>query len=284
MSDSAGQPLLVLRKVGLLLDVLEQSGWELTTPQIAEASGLPPSTCRRLLRNLVAEEFLERDGDRYRPGRHLTRRTAASDQDALVRTAQPVLDRLRDETGETALLFVRDGRSRSLAAVAPTRHPVVYAVAVGQLMPLHAGSAGRVLLAHDPEATLDTLAEDLVAYTPNTLADPFALQAELAEVRRRGYATSVEERAPGASGTSAPVFGAAAGIVAALGIAGPRERLSVEAMAQHRPSVLRAAQELSRALGHQGHEGHQGHPGDQDAPAPATSTDQEVHRWQRTTR
>src|SRR5579875_751814 len=250
------RPVLVLRKLAAILDAFEAEGWGLPAQRIAELAGLPPSTGRRLLAGLVREGFLERAGDRYSPGRRLTGwRTGAAGERVLGTLSQPVLDRLRDETGETALLFARDGLARVIVAMAPTRHAVVYAVSPGQLLPLHAGSAGRVLLAFDPGAAEELLAADLAAYTEATITDPGELRAGLAEVRRRGYATSSEERALGAAGVSAPVFGPGGHLAAALGIAGPIQRLDAASLERWRPAVVRAARELSRALGHTPHAG-----------------------------
>jgi DNA-binding IclR family transcriptional regulator len=60
---------------------------------------------------------------------------------------------------------------------------------------------------------------------------------------------SSEERAAGAAAVSAPVFGPGGRLIAALGIAGPTQRLDAASLERWRPAVLRAARELSRALG-----------------------------------
>lgn len=251
VAERAERPVLVLRKLGAILDAFEAEGWGLAAHRIASLAGIPASTGQRLLASLVREGFLERVGDGYYPGRRLIRwRTEGVGQQVLTQVSQPILDRLRDETGETALLFTRDGLVRAIVAMAPTRHAVVYAVAPGQLLPLHAGSSGRVLLAFDPDAAEEQLRTDLPGFTPATITEPEVLADDLAEIRRKGYAVSSEERAAGAAGASAPVFGPAGRLIAALGIAGPVQRLDAARLDHWRPSVLRAAEELSRALGH----------------------------------
>jgi len=247
----AERPVLVLRKLAAILDAFEAEGWGLPAHRVASLAGIPASTGQRLLTNLVREGFLERVGDGYYPGRRLLRwRTEGVGQQVRTQLAQPILDRLRDETGETALLFVRDGLARAIVAMAPTRHAVVYVVSPGQLLPLHAGSSGRVLLAFDPDAAEEQLRTDLPGFTPATITEPERLVADLAEIRRQGYAVSSEERAAGAAGASAPIFGPGGQLIAALGIAGPIQRLDAASLERWRPAVLRAAKELSRALGH----------------------------------
>jgi DNA-binding IclR family transcriptional regulator len=249
MTPRAERPVLVLRKLAAILDAFEAEGWGLPAHRVASLAGIPASTGQRLLASLVREGFLERAGDGYYPGRRLLRWRTEGGQQVLTQLAQPILDRLRDETGETALLFIRDGLARAIVAMAPTRHAVVYVVSPGQLLPLHAGSSGRVLLAFDPDAAEEQLCTDLPGFTPATITEPERLVADLAEIRREGYAASSEERAIGAAGASAPIFGPGGQLIAALGIAGPIQRLDAASLKRWRPAVLRAARELSRALG-----------------------------------
>ena len=89
----------------------------------------------------------------------------------LVRLTRPVLQQLRDETGETACLYVRDGAYRTVISLAESRHPVVRLFVVGMLMPLHAGSAGKVFLAWDKLAIKDAIGHGLARFTPRTVTD-----------------------------------------------------------------------------------------------------------------
>lgn len=253
-AERTERPVLVVRKLAAILDAFEAEGWGLPAHRVASLAGIPASTGQRLLASLVREGFLERVGDGYFPGRWLVRwRAEDVGQRVLIPLAQPILDRLRDETGETALLFVRDGLARVIIAMAPTRHAVVYAVFLGQLLPLHAGSSGRVLLAFDPEAAEEQLRAGLPGYTPATITDPEKLRADLAEIRGRGYAVSSEERAAGAAAVSVPVLGPDGQLIAAVGIAGPTQRLDAASLDRWRPAVQRATRELSRALGRTPH-------------------------------
>jgi DNA-binding IclR family transcriptional regulator len=246
----AGRPVLVLRKVTTILDVFAEHGWDLSAQRVGELTDLPSSTVRRLLANLVAEGFLDRTGEGYRPGGRLVGWQASARHAVLARLAQPILERVRDETEETAVLFVRDGLSRTIVALAATRHVVKYVISTGEVWPLHAGSGGRVLLAFDPEATQQLLQGELAQCAPGTITDPEQLRADLAAVRSQGYAESTAERAPGTAGASAPVFAPNETVAAAVGIAGPVQRVDTAALRRARPVVLRAACELSHALGH----------------------------------
>jgi DNA-binding IclR family transcriptional regulator len=134
---------LVLHKVAEILNCFSVADPEPTLQQIIRRTGLPSSTCQRLVQNMVREGFLDREGDRYRIGIGMVRWAAPGTLGLdLVKLVKPVLQQLRDETGETACLYVRDGAFRTVVAVAETRHVVIRPFMVGMVMPLHAGAPG----------------------------------------------------------------------------------------------------------------------------------------------
>ena len=243
-------PLLVLRKIVQILDAFSIESSELGLQQITRATGLPASTCQRLVRNMVAEGFPDRGDDRYRIGMGLVQRSAPGTFGLdLVALSRPVLQALRDETGETANLYVRSGPYRTIVALAESRHPVMRLFVVGMVMPLHAGSAGKVLRAWDPTARKEAVGHGLGRFTDHTVVDIDVLTAQLADVRELGYAASFEERDAGAASISAPVFGLSGELVAALGIGAPLQRLGPGDVDRLAPVVMASAAEASRRLG-----------------------------------
>jgi DNA-binding IclR family transcriptional regulator len=89
-------------------------------------------------------------------------------------------------------------------------------------VPPHASSLGKVLYAYD---ALPLPAGELTVLTARTRPDPSALRRDLARVRRRGYATTVDELELGLTGIAAPVRDGHGEVIAALGISGPTPRL-----------------------------------------------------------
>jgi DNA-binding IclR family transcriptional regulator len=250
-STGTAAPVLVLRKIKQILDSFTIERPEQTLQQIIRATGLPSSTCQRLVQNLVREGFLDRDEDHYRIGLGLVRWAAPGSFGLdMVRLTRPVLQGLRDETGETACLYVRDGAFRTVIALAESRHPVVRLFVVGMVMPLHAGSAGKVFLAWDPTARRDAVGHGLARFTPSTIVDIDVLTEQLAQVRQAGYAASFEERDYGAASISAPVFGLTGDLVAAIGIGAPTQRLTRDHIPTLAPAVVAAGQEASSRLGY----------------------------------
>jgi DNA-binding IclR family transcriptional regulator len=243
-------PILVLQKIRQVLECFTIEAPELPLQQITRATGLPPSTCQRLVHNLVREGFLDRDEDRYRIGLGLVRWAAPGSFGLdLVQLTRPALRQLRDDTGESALLFVRDGAMRTVVALAETRNVVMRLFMVGMVMVLHAGSGGKVFMAFDPTARRAAVGAGLARQTARTTVDIDLLDAQLEEVRTLGYASSFEEREGGAASISAPIFGMTGELVAVIGIGAPTQRMSPADVGRLAPAVVAAAQSASRMLG-----------------------------------
>ncbi len=244
-------PILVLRKVSDILDCFSVESPDPTLQQIARTTGLPASTCQRLVQNMVHEGFLDRDGDRYRIGLRLVQWAAPGTLGLdVVRLVRPVLQELRDATGETACLYMRDGAFRTVVAVAETRHVVMRPFVVGQVMPIHAGAPGKIFLTFDPGAREALQGTDLTRFTPSTPVSWAQLdeQAELA--RKQGFSAAFGERNSDVGSISAPVFRYDGELVAALGLGFPVQRVSSDDVPRLGPVVAAAGEAASAALGY----------------------------------
>jgi DNA-binding IclR family transcriptional regulator len=157
--------------------------------------------------------------------------------DALVTAAGPVLAWVRDECGESAQLYRREGTDRVCVAAAERLTGLRTTVPVGTRLPLTAGSGAQVLCAWSDPATLSevlTTAE----FTTRTLAD----------VRRRGWAQSIAQREAGVASVSAPVVTPTGRMLAAISISGPIERLGRAPGARFAPVLLAGAKRIITAL------------------------------------
>jgi DNA-binding IclR family transcriptional regulator len=246
-------PLLVLGKVTEILNCFSIESPEPTLQQIVRQTGLPPSTCQRLVQNMVREGFLDRDGDRYRIGLRLVRwampGTFGLD---VVRLVRPILQDLRDQTGETACLYLRDGALRTVVAVAETRHVVMRPFRVGQVMPIHAGAPGKIFLAFDPrtrDAMVDT---ELTRFTPATPDTWEQLEEQARAARSQGFYAAFGERNSDVGSISAPVFNYTGTLAAVLGLGFPTQRIGPDDVPRLGPAVADAARAASAALGYAG--------------------------------
>jgi DNA-binding IclR family transcriptional regulator len=244
------KPLLVLAKIRGILDAFTLSRPALTLAEIRESTGYPGSTVQRLVANMVAEQFLDRDGDRFRIGVNFAYWAAPATRGLdVLDVIQPVLSALRDETGETVTLFRNEQDLRVCVAMAETSHAIRREMHVGKILALHAGSAGRVLLAWDAGALERVLAKPLEAYTAATIVDTGELAAAVAATRKTGYAITSDERDEGASGLAAPVFNSAGELYAALAISGPSTRITPAKCEQWAEPLVAAAEQATRLIG-----------------------------------
>lgn len=234
--DSIATNVGVLDKSVAILAALAETG-PLSLAGLVEATGLSRPTAHRLAAALEAHRLVGRDAaGRYRLGlRLLGWAGAVSAELGLVEAARPVLEALRDETGESAQLFVRDGDSRLCVAASERPAGLRDTVPVGAVLPVDRGSGGKVLLAFAPAG--------------DGHGRPGVDPAELETIRRRGWADSVAEREEGVGSVSAPVLDATGRVHAALGVSGPVNRLGRQPGRRLAGAVVAAARELERRAG-----------------------------------
>lgn len=207
-----------------VLSALEQRGTGLTISELKDALALPRTTIYRILNTLQHHEIVRRDEEgAYHLGRRLLTLAAqvasrASEID-LVAICQPHLDRLASELGEGVKVSVIDQEGILVLAAAQGRREYALTVAPGQHMPIHAGAASKLLLAHLEPAAIDTwLTKPLTAYTARTITDPKRLRAELARIKRLGWAQDKGENGPSIQAFAAPIMTKGGKVVAALSV------------------------------------------------------------------
>ncbi len=247
---SNNNPLLVLGKITAILDAFSLSKPVLTLGDIREATGLPTSTVQRLVTNLTSQGFLDRDDDAYRIGLRMAYWAAPATRGMeILDVISPLLKELRDTTGETACFFKAEQHFRVCVAIAETRHALRREMHIGKVMPLHAGSAGRVLLAWDPELLEAVLQDPLESITESTITSSEDLADVVKRTRADGFAITVGEREDGASGLSAPVFDSSANVLGAVTISGPTLRMPQKQCEAWVETLLETAEHMTRLVG-----------------------------------
>jgi DNA-binding IclR family transcriptional regulator len=205
--------------------------------ELVDVTALPRATAHRLAVALESHRLLARDAEgRFVLGPWVGE-LAASLPDPLVAAAGPVLAWLRDESGESAQLYRRDGAERVCVAAAERTHGLRTTVPVGSRLPLTAGSAAQVICAWSERASLGDVLP-AAAFPERALAD----------VRRRGWAQSVGQREAGVASVSAPVLGTDGELLAAVSISGPIERLGRSPGTRFAPVLTTAARRLASTL------------------------------------
>jgi DNA-binding IclR family transcriptional regulator len=230
-----------------LLKLFTNERPEMSLAELSRASGLNKTTTHRLLRALQSESLIDRNPatSSYSLGAGLmalgVQALASSD---LRRRVRPVLRTLARETGETATLEVPFEDSMLILDEVAGNHVLGSAGNIGTRWPIHATSTGKVWLAFD-ETGIDRLGETLKALTANTLTDKDALQPQLAEIRRRGYAITVDEIEEGFTAVATIIRGVLGDVQGALSIGGPTQRLTAARRKELGTVLSRAAQRLN---------------------------------------
>ncbi len=232
-----------------LLKAVAASEHPPTALELADACNLNRSTAWRLLATLEHHGMVEREPATQRYGVGYAATQLAGGNEALVRRARPTLQRFCEASGELVTLAVAQ------------RFDLVYVDQVdppnsigphwlGRSLPLHATSAGKSFLAWLSDAERESiLPARLERYTPTTITDRGRLEAELAEIRRDGYAVCVGETEEFSNGASAPVLDLRARPVAVVNAWGPSQRVTRQRLPSLGRQALRAAHEISAGLG-----------------------------------
>ena len=225
----------------------------LTAPELARRLGVPRSTVFRLLVTLESLGFVERssDGRSYRLGLSVLRLGFEYlGSLSLVELGRPLLDSLRDATGFSASLVVRDGRDVVYLYRAAPRSPFATTVSVGTRLPAHATVLGHVLLGDLALAELRALFPDtpLPAAGPRTPADVPALFDVVRQTQARGWVLAEGYFEAQICTVAAPVHDDAGRVAAAIGLTVPGAAIPEAGRDPLVAQVRQAAAELSRRL------------------------------------
>ncbi len=247
---SEKRTIQVIDRMSSLLDTLARYPEPVSLKILAAETGLHSSTAFRILNSMVDNGFAERDaGGKYRLGRKLVRLGSRVRAQADVRRiALPVMERLRDQLGETVNLTLREGDEVVyIEKATPNRMMHVHQL-VGSRAPLHVTAVGKLMLAlgGDEECRGYAARTNLPAYTRNTINTPSRLQHEAERLRAQGYAFDDEEAEIGVGCIGAVIYDATNNIVAGLSVSAPIDRRKTEWV----DNLLQAARQISEELGY----------------------------------
>jgi len=218
-----------LDKAIAVLHAVWQRG-PLALADLQAAVGMPRATTHRLAVALEQHGLLRRNPDgRFNLGLALVGLGgAARERLPVALAARPVMEDLRDRTGESVQLFVLEGSGRRCVVSLESTHGLRWIVPEGALLPLDRGSAGRVL----GEAAAEQRRSKRAASNANATQ----------------WVESVEEREKGVASVSAPVLDGSGNVVAALSVSGPVERLTRSPGDRFGAIVVDAAAAISKRL------------------------------------
>jgi IclR family pca regulon transcriptional regulator len=237
-----------------LLEYLSGCAEPVKLKEIVSVLGFPKSSAHALAQTLVSRGYAIQDtAERYVLVHASRHRSATRAHEArLLSAAHPVMERLRDDSGETVVLAVRNtrGEAKRLAKCV-SRQPIRFDVDLDGQSDSYCTATGRLLLAHWEEGLANAYLSrvPLLARTPKTVTDLDAIRALFVRIREEGVSICDEEHVLGSTGLAAPIRGRDGAVVAAL-------NLGVVTMRYHQRSddliamLKEAAHRISMRLGH----------------------------------
>ncbi|GGJ68112.1 IclR family transcriptional regulator [Deinococcus aquiradiocola] len=214
-----------------IINTIVAANRSLSIAELSQNMGLAPSTIHRILQTLTAKNYVYQDpqSKRYDIGPEIVDISSALYlRYDLVRRIRPYLQMLVELTGETAHVAQLNGTTAMYLSQVEPLSMVRMFTTPGSIAPLHCSDVGKVFLADLPAARVEEIVRKtgLPVRTPHTITDPVGLTAELQRVRADGYAIDDEEREMGVRCLSAGILNGAGKVIAAIGVAGPTNRLS----------------------------------------------------------
>jgi IclR family acetate operon transcriptional repressor len=233
-----------------------ESGYSLA--ELARRLDVPKASMADILAGLVASSFLSKNAaGRFVLGSGaLAFARMAVSSSSLVDVTHHHLEVLVKSVNETAVIARLDYESMVSVYVdkVESDHSVRYSVPLGLRRELYAASAGKVILSHLPKSELSAYLRSvsLERFTPRTIVDRKAIERELDDVVRLGFASTEDERSVGASGISAPVLDSEGQLLCVVTVAGPTTRILPvrgEIIANVRETARRIGSAFSQVYG-----------------------------------
>lgn len=257
MKVENGQVEGTSRSIARALQVLDTVAVRSREPvrlvDIVAETGLPKTTCHRILGTLTHSGLLRVDEQgRFGPGALLLAMGMNFLSQTDIRTlARPLMEELTAETQETCHLGVM--QFPWVVYLEKVESPLAIRMhsEVGALNPIYCTGLGKSLLAFSPVDVVDQVCGmPMEARTEHTITNPEKLRLELNSIRERGFAIDDVENEVGIRCVGAPILGHDGNAVAALSLAGPENRLTMNVAMDLGPELAHTARRISAQLGY----------------------------------
>ncbi len=242
---------VILESVGIVFDIIDkltQAGRPMGVTELAQLMQQPKPRVYRHLSSMRQIGVIEQEplSEKYRLGARLIAfGKAANSQFDLRALADPYLNKLRDITGETAMLSVADQQSALVIAAVESNNSVCISVKPGNRVPVHSSAQGRIVLAWcDPATQRKLLKGKLERFTDHSVIDAGQVQKRLERIRKQLYEDANGEVIDGVNVLAAPIFSAGDELVGVIGIIGATRNIP----SPPKPHLLRAVQDAAAEL------------------------------------
>lgn len=244
-----------LERAAAILDAVADCPDGIGLTDLSSQVNLHTSTAFHLIKTLVALGLMLQvpGSKKYRIGSRLfTLAAGAMNESTLLVLGTPVLERLSEQTGEAAHLALRSRKDIILVARTAATGMLQMSERAGIIRPAHATAIGKILIAYLPESGRNRLLDSmtLTRLTENTITDIDKLRVELETVLIEGIAHDRCEFDSEVRCIAMPVRDFSGRCIAAIGISGPKWRMTAKDITRAQHDLASAALDLSRALGH----------------------------------
>jgi IclR family KDG regulon transcriptional repressor len=257
MPATTSRRIKSLQRAINILDLFDEQTAALGITEIAETLGLHKSTAAGLVYTLEYNGYLAQDSEtrKYGLGFKLVERASVLlDQIDVRRVALPYLQELRDWSGESVNLAVRDGWQIVYIERLTTTQSLGMRAKVGYRAPMQCTALGKAILSGMPQDKAQELIaqHSLPPVTAHSITDLAQFLQEIDRTREQGFAVDNEENEIGVRCVAAPIFDHSDQPAAAVSISSPVLRLPLSEVPRYGQKVVEAASAISARLGYRG--------------------------------
>ncbi|WP_427310641.1 IclR family transcriptional regulator [Cupriavidus sp. H39] len=236
-----------------ILEILSAADGPLSLAAIVEAIELPKQTVHRILKQLESTWLVSRTaGNRHYECSSRVRQLAVNVlmQAGPAAARHAILQQLVDKVGETCNLTMLSGDDVVYLDRVETQWPLRMHLQPGSRVPLHCTASGKLLLAFLPSAQRQRLVASLPlrAHSAHTITSAEALDAELAETRRRRLGVNNQENLEGMIALAVPVMRNRSRACAAIAVQVPMARMTMAQLMAFVPDLRLAAAEMVKTF------------------------------------
>jgi DNA-binding IclR family transcriptional regulator len=236
-----------------ILEYLARAQDPVGVATIATAVGTTKSRVYRHLRTLVSRGYIYQAGsfEKYQIGSRLVSLShTVAENFQLANVGKTAITELREALGHFTVLSERDGDGMRVVATRAGKSILEVQVKQGSLLPYHASAQGKLCLAYGEPSLLEQVCRGkLEALTPYSITTARALRAEVARVRRNGYATAFHESLVGTNILAAPILGPGHVLRGTVAVIDSVQFLPQQPSRNQIARVMAAARQITKLLG-----------------------------------
>ena len=238
-----------------ILELLTEHPEGLTTTQITSLLKIPRNSVFRITSTLLDYGYLVRDEETLifqLSQKLLTMGYAALSEESLIEKSIWYMRRLRDRYKETVPLGILHGNEGVVIEEVQGIHSFRFVLEPGRRFHIHSAAPGKAMVAFLPEEEREHLIKQtkFPKYNERTIVNKNDYRAELATIRKCGYAIDNSEEIEGMHCVSAPIFNRHGYPVAAIWITGPSYRIKHKEFEQIGKDIKKSTYRISKSLGY----------------------------------